>query len=542
MQGAVIDSSFDMGEFFAPAPSDMFTDILSQYRADKERIESVVSFFEGGSRSVISFFIEGNRKVGDSRHSTLSAEKIFQRDGAVAALNASYWDRTLRMTDVIDYMPQKRRDEWFKEIREMTTPDFTEEAVRPTITTLLGMRHQFLAERVDGIFRALSREHVTNCPQGFSKRMILSYVVSEYGTPNSTQVGHINDLRCVMAKFMGREEPKWHASSALIDQGRRTTGQWIYADGGALKIRVYKKGTAHLEAHPEMAWRLNAILASIYPAAIPESFRRKPVKFKPTKEWAAIQRPLPHSVLDILGDMRQASKRVGDDWRGTYRSIPNTMTFSGYDRDKASGNEAKSVLSRIGGVELPDGNWQFDYDPINVIKEIAACGSIPDKVSHQFYPTPESVALDAVALAEIGEADACLEPSAGTGGLSDHMPKDRTDCVELSSLHAQILAAKGFKVETADFLEWTEATRKRYDRIVMNPPFSEGRWQRHLEAAAKLLKKGGALVSVLPASARNKDLLEGMDHEWSKLYSNEFDGTTVSVTILKATHKKETSA
>lgn len=49
---------------------------------------------------------------------------------------------------------------------------------------------------------------------------------------------------------------------------------------------------------------------------------------------------------------------------------------------------------------------------------------IPDRQSHQFYPTPESVARAASELAAIGEGDQVLEPSAGHGDLAAFLPVD----------------------------------------------------------------------------------------------------------------------
>ena len=72
------------------------------------------------------------------------------------------------------------------------------------------------------------------------------------------------------------------------------------------------------------------------------------------------------------------------------------------------------------------------------------------------------------------------------------------------------------------------------DRIIMNPPFSEGRWQAHTQHAATMVKPGGRLVAILPASAKGKDLLPGFDCTWHGPYDNEFPGTSVSVVILKA--------
>lgn len=72
----------------------------------------------------------------------------------------------------------------------------------------------------------------------------------------------------------------------------------------------------------------------------------------------------------------------------------------------------------------------------------------------------------------------------------------------------------------------------------MNPPFSQGRWQAHLEAAASLLAKDGRLVAILPASAKGKTLVPGFSHQYSETYANEFAGTSISVVIATLERKK----
>src|SRR5574340_1280662 len=143
----------------------------------------------------------------------------------------------------------------------------------------------------------------------------------------------------------------------------------------------------------------------------------------------------------------------------------------------------------------------------------------------------------AVELAEIGPGDTCLEPSAGIGGIADFLPAERTRCVEISDLHCKVLQAKGYDVVRENFIDWAHiewCKGTRFDRVVMNPPFSENRAQAHLEAAASLVKSGGRLVAILPASMCGKALLPGWAHAWSQVYSGEFAGTGVSVSILTA--------
>ena len=560
----------DASEFFAPMASDLVDSLVGEHDATRKRLENMAAAVSSEAcRGVLHYFIEGN--VRDERYTLPKrVEALFELEGAVAKLNADFWNRALSLTDVLDYMPQKRRDEWFTQIRNPEgkkaqrlqkhqieagqvqkdweiepLPPFEEDTVRATLSSLLHNRAVFFAERVDGIFRSLSKEHVTNCPQGFNKRMILLRAISSYGTVEHSTAGVINDLRCVIAKFMGRDEPKWNDTSGVISIARQDNGQWLGIDGNALRIRIYNGvGTAHLEVHPDIAWRLNGVLASLYPAAIPAEFRTKPKRAKKIKDFELFDKPLPFAVLSLLADMKPAWRpNPNEGWRQPkFLNIPMTRCFDFGNHDKAALAAADKVLTAIGGVRDKEDNrefWRFDYEPGQVLNQILCSGCIPDHKSHQFYPTPQTVAEAAIELADIQPGHVCLEPSAGQGGLADLMPKDSTVVVEISELHCKILEAKGYgdTLSCADFLKWAPTQMACFDRIVMNPPFSEGRWQAHLEHAASLLADGGRLVAILPASARNKDLLEGFNHEWSQRIENEFAGTTVSVVILTATRQ-----
>lgn len=546
----------DFNEFFAPASTDLISSLVSRYDAQKARIEQFVADYESADLGgVISYFC---RRREDRMPS-------FDLEIAMCALNADFWAEALALTDVYDAMPQKRRDQWNEQMRawqeprykkganpDVDLPDFEEETVRSTLTALLSNRSQFFAERVDGIFRALSKSHVTNTPEGFGKRMILARAITHYDTVDHSTAGYIDDLRAVIAKFMGRDEPRYGDTSSVIAAARKHNGQWVGIDGNSLRIRVYNGvGTAHLEVHPDMAWRLNAVLASLYPAAIPESFRRKPVKAKKIKDFELFDRPLPFAVVRAIAGMKLAREYQPDaGWRESkFKCLPDTLEFANYDLDKAVKREAETVLLAIGGVKTSKQKagtyYQFDYDPTSVIDEIVCSGCIPDHRSHQFYPTPERLARKAVEMAAEGAQAGMhwLEPSAGTGGLADVVPEDAClQCYEISPLHCKVLEAKGYSragrraVACLDFLKLASEYRGGgYDRVIMNPPFSEGRWKAHTEAAAKVVKRGGVIVAILPASAKGRfDLGAGWSTEWSRNYDNEFAGTSISVVIMKA--------
>jgi len=495
-------------QFFAPTPRDAMGGLLEQYEDMRARVENVATIMTDARRVAVRYFQTGNAR--DDYHMP-SPDELFKLEGGIAALNADFWRRALDLTDIYDCMPQARRDDWDKRIRETQTPDFTEDNIRATIGDLLAARPKFLAERVDGIFQGLSGEHVTNSPNAFGKRMIIAYVFNDYGTTTS-RAGLISDLRAVIAKFMGREPPRHGVSHDMLRKCMQRHGEWHDIDGGALRVRVYLKGTAHLEVHPDMAWRLNAILHTLYPYAIPPAQRQRPPKA--SKTFRMIGRPLPFAVLRVIDNGRMEG---------------NAIYWHYFAEDeKPFSDEAMRVLESVGGVR-GDMRVDFDYDPREVIREISLSGCLPDVKAHQYYPTPEVVARAAVDMARIGDGHTVLEPSAGTGHLAALLPKDRTTCVEIAPLHCKVLAAKGHAVMQADFLQFTGAV---FDRIVMNPPYSEGRWLAHVKHAAGLLADGGRLVAVLPASARGKTLLDGYAHEWGAVYENEFSGTSIAVTLL----------
>lgn len=530
--GEVALSTATGSGFFAPVDTSLIGALLTTHKRIEASIGAVDNFMRSDDcRSALGFYLSACRE--DQGRIGLKVDGLMQKDKALAALHADYWDKALRLTDVLECMPQKRRDEWYELIRSHATPPFEDEAVYLTLQDMLNSRERFLAERVEGIFRALSGEHVTNAPSGFGKRMIM-YVCGNFGMINHTNSGHITDLRKIIARFMGRDEPTGYGiTDSVIHTGMRQTGEWLTIDGGAMRIRCYQKGTAHLEIHPEMAWRLNAILAHIYPLAIPPEFRQKP-KRKP-KDIELTSRLLPFAVVSALQSAEPASERVSE---RNWRKLSNTVYIKAR-MDKFIEAQVDQVLEQIGGVRAKIGvayhYWQFDYDPLPIIGVICASGCVPDHKSHQYYPTPEKLAQLAVEMAEIDQAKhTCLEPSAGQGGIADHINTEWLTCVEVSKLHCDILKAKGYTVTNGDFLKL--AQEPIYDRVVMNPPFSDGRWQAHVEHAAGMLADGGVLVAIVPSSAKNKFAIPGYSIEWLGVYDDCFAGTSVSVAMMRVTH------
>jgi hypothetical protein len=135
-------------------------------------------------------------------------------------------------------------------------------------------------------------------------------------------------------------------------------------------------------------------------------------------------------------------------------------------------------------------------------------------LNHEFFPTPPRLISRLLAGIDFCEISTVLEPEAGKGDIAEkiavrlvcarehshryHNDDDRKgaiDCIELDETLRNTLKGAGFRVVHDDFL--TYHTRKHYDLIVMNPPFSDG--ARHLLKALELAQYGGIVRCLLNA-------------------------------------------
>lgn len=118
-----------------------------------------------------------------------------------------------------------------------------------------------------------------------------------------------------------------------------------------------------------------------------------------------------------------------------------------------------------------------------------------------FFPTGAAATAAAIDAAEIQPGMEVLEPHAGMAHIADAIREQtgvEPDVGELSNARRELLEAKGYNLVSSDFLE---LQGKQYDRIVMNPPFSDGRDIQHVQHAYGLLKPGGRLVAIVGEGA-----------------------------------------
>lgn len=134
-----------------------------------------------------------------------------------------------------------------------------------------------------------------------------------------------------------------------------------------------------------------------------------------------------------------------------------------------------------------------------------------------FFPTSKEVAADMAERLDIKPGMSVLEPSAGSGRLIDAVkesePSAKIEAVEMSSKLRELLSARGDNVVEHNFMDLEKD--KLYDRIIMNPPFSNGLDIEHVMKAYEHLKPGGKMAAIMGEGAffRNDKKATGF-REW----------------------------
>jgi len=249
----------------------------------------------------------------------------------------------------------------------------------------------------------------------------------------------------------------------------------------------------------------------------------------------------------------------------------STVTPPARELDKSLYAQAKRVLTNIGG-KWTRGAFKFNYEPETVIQTIIDTGIQPEKNPTAFFPTSNDVIDMTFDLIDSGfkgrliaHTEMCmeepelyqpyriLEPSGGSAQTLDRLNtlhgNHILDTCELLPLNQAIITEKGYNLVGEDFLQYNTDADIRYDFILMNPPFSAkgdpNAYVTHLKHAYSMLKHGGALVCVVPASYNQGDstaarelwdffALNGLT-EFEPLPQNSFKaaGTTISTAVIR---------
>lgn len=129
------------------------------------------------------------------------------------------------------------------------------------------------------------------------------------------------------------------------------------------------------------------------------------------------------------------------------------------------------------------------------------------KKDFEFFETPESIAASMVSLAGIKTGMKFLEPSAGGGRICEAIvslgiPKKSIHVCELQDSYRRKLLRSGYNVIGSNFLDVKPPQRDewKYDRVLMNPPFSNGQDVDHLVHAMRFVKTFGVVIAITSPS------------------------------------------
>lgn len=176
--------------------------------------------------------------------------------------------------------------------------------------------------------------------------------------------------------------------------------------------------------------------------------------------------------------------------------------------------EVNRLISKMYPNALP-GEKPFESEPTRSDPTLKA----------DFFPTPKPVVKQLIEFAEMRKGNKSLEPSAGDGAIVYELSRyGEVTAVEWNEHHLDALRANhATSVLIEDFMWLQPSNGKKYDRVVMNPPFSKGRDMQHVMHAFGFLKQGGRLVSVMSAGVEHIDTKLGrLFRSWAKDRGGEF--------------------
>ena len=189
--------------------------------------------------------------------------------------------------------------------------------------------------------------------------------------------------------------------------------------------------------------------------------------------------------------------------------VDGQIVFINGQLDRPVYEAVNKVLEAIGG------KWNrkakghvFEDNPAERLDMAILTGDVVDrKKEFQFFETPNELADELVAAAQLEDGELICEPSAGRGRIVRAIHRAVRDArvfaVELDPENVKKLSylaetGPAFRVIIGDFLdiEW----KAPFDAICMNPPFRNGADVDHVTHAFSLLRPGGRLAAVVSES------------------------------------------
>tara|TARA_R110002124_G_scaffold128157_19_gene288727 strand:+ start:23600 stop:25300 length:1701 start_codon:yes stop_codon:yes gene_type:complete len=481
-------------------------------------------------------FSEGVEIYHNSKHKKSKWEgdliEMFDLDRSINARAEKFWFKLFDLVGLSNILPKPIWEKWKESFESWRfsnltpLPPFTSEVIYSCLNTIEAQRANFMALRVQSLWDGLSGWHKTNVGSAFHKRFILDNMYSDSGSTNDKDRTFVDLLNVASTILTGTDDPFTNAHVELARARKNHCGEWVEVMDGAIRIKAFKRGTLHVEVHPDIANRLNIALAYIYPNALADELTlKKPRNKSGFGSGKLYRQKIAYSVRSYLKSCTQKQNKEGL-W--VIRDPVSHIKIHGALRQLIT-----EVILQIGG-QAEMGGYLFDYWPGDVIADILKTGTVPQKVSYQFYPTPNDLALEFVSWVGVSDSGRYYESSAGTAGIAKHMPL-QTHCIEIDSLRCMALDQMGFEVTKGDFLKLLPAdVDGLVDGVLMNPPFEGRAWQNHFEHAVQFVRQNGVIGAILPMGAiRKMPEIAGRKVIYSEVMKGRFPGTSIDVVFAK---------
>ncbi|EBA18415.1 N6 adenine-specific DNA methyltransferase, N12 class [Roseobacter sp. SK209-2-6] len=491
-----------------PALPEKIDLIISQYEAKRAAIPESISQMQASIDAAKGNCCMGSAFVSDPiGYVPLPSEKAMAE-----TLTESAWQHVYRLAKVDMLAPASERADFEKSLEQH--PEFTAENVMATFGPYLADPRHYILKGLAECFSKLdpaykSHSKVKIGVKGLPKKIIIQRcgdgVFNGYGL--DTLRDALNALRMVsgqphLSRFQFEDIYRWNRIEAgnfpEWEPGKVwRSGDQVHHEGQTYRAMDYIRPADAFERGEKeyRGWRLQE---HVMPGIEVRRFQNGNAHLIFSKDWL---RKINLALAEFYGDVLPETEEEASQTKRASTEVSKDLAFY-WTPEKVT----RKILRET---RMNKDNYSYDYQQ------------------------------------KLGNSPAVLEPSCGEGHMMDIIaqicPSACLSGVECHAGRAAIAASKGHRVQVGNFLEFT--AKPVWDLVVMNPPFANGHWKKHLMHALKFLRNGktwneqGELVCILPASAEVDGHLKelGIKYTWRDLPMASFKdaGTNVATGFIQ---------
>lgn len=315
------------------------------------------------------------------------------------------------------------------------------------------------------------------------------------------EVRHINEGRLPPSYVLAEPDPR-HVYSPPYPPN--TIGAIVRPDDKAIDD-TWK---AELNRHKSRGGRVkyhkaepSTLAPKLEPTPLRPVTQSKPVvrsNKTPTNEPRTAMRTLTERQCELIACMVIENGRAvfgPDEVISDWPALKEVMTALG--ATYVPGGPGRGGTKRKGSFSFPDG-----VDAEETLWLAKERGEIFDPKLVGTFLSPDAVADMVAGKLDLAPGMEVLEPSAGRGAIAKAVlracPEVFVRCVELLDVHRRELQMLDLPIIGADFLAMRpEDQDPPFDAAAMNPPFNGGAECHHVLHAARFVRPGGQLVSIV---------------------------------------------